>query len=150
MTTDNEMQAFYQILQKFRRIDWGSKLESMTQGEFMALSAIHAFQTAQPDKPGVYVSVLAEELTLSVSMVSKMLRVLEEKGFILRTVDPDSRRNTFVSLTDYGRERYARESVRAQAVNQRVMASMGPERVARFLQDAEELAECYGRELGTL
>ena len=95
-------------------------------------------------------SVLAEELMISVSMVSKMLRVLEEKGFILRTVDPDSRRNTFVSLTETGQDLFAQETARTQAVNQRVIASMGPERIARFLQDAEELAECYGRELGTL
>ena len=150
MTTDNEMQAFYLLLQKFRRINWGSELESMTQGEFMALSAIHGFHARQPDKPGVYVSVLAEELMISVSMVSKMLRGLEEKGWILRTVDPDSRRNTFVSLTDTGKTLLEREAAKARALSQRVIARMGQDRSDRFLQDAEELAECYGRELGTL
>lgn len=150
MTTCNELQAFYLLLQKFRRINWGSVLETMTQGEFMALSAIHGFHAAQPDKPGVYVSVLAEELMISVSMVSKMLRGLEEKGWILRTVDPDSRRNTFVSLTDTGKALLERESARAHAMNQRVIASLGQERVNRFLRDAEELAEGYGQELGTL
>lgn len=150
MTMDNEMQAFYHILQKFRRINWGSELESMTQAEFVAISTIRALHKDQPDKPGIYVSALAEELMISVSMVSKILKVLEEKGWILRTVDPDSRRNTFVSLTDAGRTLHDQESQRASALNQRVMARMGAQRVARLLQDAEDLAKCYGDELGIL
>lgn len=150
MTMDNEMQIFYHILQKFRRVNWGSELETMTQAEYMAVTTIRALHSAQPDKPGIYVSALAEEMLISVSMVSKILKILEEKGWISRTVDPDSRRNTFVALTPAGRVLHDQESQRAAAANQRVMARMGAERLARFLQDAQELADCYGQELGLL
>lgn len=141
--------GFFQLLQQFRRIHWGSELEVMTQAEFMAVSAIWKAQTEHSDKPGVYVSTLAERLMISVSMVSKMLKTLEEKGWILRTVDPSSRRNTFVSLTDAGRSLYDTESQKIMATNQRVMEKMGREKIARLLADAEELAQCYAEELGS-
>ena len=60
MSMDNEMQVFYRILQKFRRINWGSELTAMTQAEFVAITTIRSLHAAHPDKPGVYVSALAE------------------------------------------------------------------------------------------
>lgn len=139
----------FKLLQKFHRIHWGSNLKEMTQPEYMALSAIVTAHAAQPDSPGVYVSALAENLAVSVSMVSKMLKVLEEKGWILRTIDPDSRRNTYVSLTPQGRRSFAEESERAADANRRITARMGEETMARFLQDATKLAECCAQELGS-
>ena len=149
MAPDFNAFGLFQIFQRFRRIQWGSNLKEMSQPEYMALSAISCAQDSQPDSPGVYVSVLAEDLEVSVSMVSKMLKVLEEKGWISRTVDPNSRRNTFVSLTEAGRRLYAEESARAAATNRRIVARMGEETMARFLRDAEKLAECIAQELGS-
>lgn len=141
--------SLFQILQQFRRIHWGSNLKEMTQPEYMALTAIMHAQAAVPDSPGVYVSALAEELAVSVSMVSKMLKTLEEKGWICRTIDPGSRRNTFVTLTDTGKELYAEESLRAAAANRRIVSRMGEGTMARFLEDAKKLAECCAQELGS-
>lgn len=141
--------GFFQLLQQLRRIHWGAELEVMTQGEFMAVSAIYHGQSAHPDQPGIYVSSLAEELMTSVSMVSKMLKTLEAKGWVLRTVDPKSRRNTFVSLTEEGRSLYADEQQRCLALNTRVMEKMGRENIERLLVDIQHLARLYAEELGT-
>jgi DNA-binding MarR family transcriptional regulator len=141
--------GFFQLLQQFRRIHWGGELEEMTQGEFMAMTAIRRGQAASPDKPGVYVSALADRLMISVSMVSKMLKTLEEKGWILRTIDPESRRNTFVSMTESGRALHDRELERSRALNLRVQETLGQDNLARFLTDAQALLECYAQELGT-
>lgn len=149
MDLDFRREGFFHLLQQFRRIHWGAELQTMTQAEFMAVSAIRRGHESQPDKPGVYVSSLAEDLMVSVSMVSKMLRTLEEKGWILRTVDPKSRRNTFVSLTDEGRALHDQEQERNALVNQRVLEKMGQARMARLLSDAEMLAKCYAEELGS-
>lgn len=148
MNPDFQEFGLFQILRQFRRIRWGSNLKEMTQPEYMALSAITLAQQTLPDSPGVYVSTLAADLAVSVSMVSKMLKVLEEKGWILRTTDPGSRRNTFVSLTDEGRRLYAAESERAAATNRRIVERMGEETMTRLLKDAEKLAECFAQELG--
>jgi DNA-binding MarR family transcriptional regulator len=141
--------GFFQLLQQFRRIRWGAELEEMTQGEFMAMTAIRRGQEACPEKPGVYVSALADRLMISVSMVSKMLRTLEEKGWIMRTIDPESRRNTFVSLTETGRTQHDREQKRSRELNLRVQEALGQENLSRLLTDAQALLECYAQELGT-
>ena len=148
MTPDFQEFGLFQILQQFRRIHWGSQFKELTQPEYMALSAIAHAQAAQPNSPGVYVSALAEELMVSVSMVSKMLKTLEEKGWIVRTVDPNSRRNTFVSLSGEGARLYEEEAARTAAANRRIAARMGEDTMRRFLQDAEKLAECIAQELG--
>lgn len=149
MSQEFVQSGFFQLLQQFRRIRWGAELREMTQGEFVAMSAIAAQMRREPDKPGIYVSELAAELMISVSMASKLLRTLEEHGWILRTVDPGSRRNTFVSLTASGQALLEEETRRNVAVNQRVMDKMGREELARFMADARRLAECYAEELGT-
>lgn len=149
MTPDFRKFGLLQILQQFRRIHWGSHFKELTQQEYMLLSAIACAQEAHPDSPGVYVSALAEELVVSVSMVSKMLKALEEKGWIVRTIDPNSRRNTFVSLSGEGSRLYEEEAARAEAANRRIVARMGEETMARFLKDAEKLAECIAQELGS-
>ena len=149
MTPDFCEFGLFQILQQFRRIHWGSHFKELTQPEYMALSAIACAQEAHPDSPGVYVSALAEELMVSVSMVSKMLKTLEEKGWIVRTVDPNSRRNTFVSLSSEGARLYQEEAARTAAATRRIVARMGEEPMARFLKDAEKLADCIAQELGS-
>ena len=144
-----EQLALFQLLQQFRRIRWGAELKEMTQGELLAMSAIGTRLEREPDKPGVYVSALASELNISVSMVSKTLKSLESHGWILRTVDPGSRRNTFVSLTPAGKTLLEEETRRALAANGRAMERMGREELEQLLTLARRLGECYAQELGT-
>lgn len=135
--------AFLEALQHLRKLDWNKKLTIATMPEFLALSAIHYGQVSQPDKPGVYVSRLAEELMTSVSMVSKMLKILESKGWILRTIDPGSRRNTFVSLTEEGSRVYAEACRQVEAVHEAVVERIGLETMHQFLTLSSGLAAAY-------
>ncbi len=139
---------FFRLLQQLRHIRWGAELKEMTQGEFMAVSAIYQSQLVNEGQPGIYVSVLAQELMISVSMASKLLKSLEERGWIRRTVDPERRRNTFVSLTESGRALYDEELQRCRDLHRRVQEKMGRDRMQRLLQDTEQLSRCFAEELG--
>ncbi len=141
--------GFFHILQQFRHFHWGSRLKVLTQVEVMTLGAIQLEQNQSPYKPGIYVSSLADSLATSVSMVSKTLRTLEEKGWVVRSIDPTNRRNTYVSLTDYGRLLLVEEKDRVMAVNHRVITALGEERVQRLLEDTQILIECFAKELGS-
>lgn len=135
--------TFLSAVRHFHKLDWSKKLTACTQPEFLALSAIYYAQNKHPDRPGVYVSVLADDLLTSVSMVSKMLKVLEEKNWILRTVDPGSRRNTFVSLTEEGLVIYTRASREMDAIHAAVIEKIGMDNMTRFIELSAELAQCY-------
>lgn len=61
---------------------------------------------------GVLASDIAKRLRITAPAVSKMLRSMEEKGYVERRVDEKDRRNTRVSITPDGKE--AEQQVRRQ------------------------------------
>lgn len=135
--------TFLSTVRHFHKLDWSKKLTACTQPEFLALSAIHHAQARHPDRPGVYVSILADDLLTSVSMVSKMLKTLEEKNWILRTIDPGSRRNTFVSLTEEGNAVYTQASREMEAIHAAVIEKIGIDNMLEFIELSADLAACY-------
>ena len=140
-------QGFLLLHQHLRHMDWSKITKGVTQPEYLILTAHH--QEA-PDSQGLYVSALGEELSVSVSMISKLLRVLEEKGWILRTVDKNSRRNTFVTLTPLGESVYQTASKEMKDFHQGVVDSLGQERFMQLLSSAATLFRAYEDALGEL
>ena len=61
---------------------------------------------------GVLASDIAKRLGITAPAVSKMLRSMEEKGYVERRVEEKDRRNTRVSITPDGKE--AEQQVRRQ------------------------------------
>ena len=136
-------QGFLLLHQHLRRMDWSKITTGVTQPEYLILTALHVHHQEAPESQGVYVSYLAEELSVSVSMISKLLKTLEEKGWILRTVDKNSRRNTFVTLTDLGEKVYQTASRQMIVFHQSVVESLGQEKFAKLLDSAATLFRAY-------
>ncbi len=143
-------QGFLLLHQHLRRMDWSKITKGVTQPEYLILTALHVHQQKDPKSQGVYVSALAEELSVSVSMISKLLKSLEEKGWILRTVDKNSRRNTFVTLTDLGESIYQTASAQMIAFHKGVVDSLGQEKFAQLLSSAATLFRTYEDALSKL
>lgn len=139
-------QDFLKLHQHLRHMNW-SKVTQISQAEYLIITFLHCSQELHPEVPGVYVSALAEELTVSVSMISKLLKTLEEKGWILRTVDRNSRRNTFVSLTDLGENIYLAATERLKHFHQQVIDSLGREKYDALMQNAATLFVSYEKVL---
>ena len=136
-------QGFLLLHQHLRRMDWSKITPGVTQPEYLILTALQCSQEAHPDIPGVYVSSLAEELSVSVSMISKLLKSLEEKDWILRTVDKNSRRNTFVSLTPAGTAVYQTATDQMRTFHKSVVDSLGQETFTALLKSAATLFRAY-------
>lgn len=143
-------QGFLMLHQHLRRMDWSKITTGVTQPEYLILTALHVHHQEDPESQGVYVSALGEELSVSVSMISKLLRTLEEKDWILRTVDKNSRRNTFVTLTDLGEEIYQTASDQMIAFHKGVVDSLGQEKFAQLLSSAATLFRAYEDALAKL
>ena len=127
-------QGFLLLHQHLRHMDWSKITPGVTQ----------------PDSQGLYVSSLAEELSVSVSMISKLLKSMEEKDWILRTIDKHSRRNTFVSIAPTGQSVYDAASERLRAFHQGVVESIGQERFTQLLSSAATLFRAYEDALSAL
>lgn len=143
-------QGFLLLHQHLRHMDWSKITPGVTQPEYLILTALSVHRQTQPDSEGLYVSSLAEELSVSVSMISKLLKSMEEKDWILRTIDKHSRRNTFVSIAPTGQDIYDTASERLRAFHLSVVASIGPEKFTQLLSSAATLFRAYEDALSAL
>ncbi|MDF2472368.1 MAG: transcriptional regulator, MarR family [Anaerocolumna sp.] len=86
-------------------------------GEFMMLGAIHHFMNEstmdQLVYPGVKVGDLSEVVHSTKSATSKMLRSVEDKGYIERVVDKNDRRVVYVKLSEKG-EKIVKDTIKTK------------------------------------
>ncbi len=143
-------------LRRFGRLPMGrfAEREGLTQGEFFGLDMLRRYGRSHPEARGAYVWEMAQNMRLSPPGASRMLRGMENKGLIERSVDREDRRNTCITVTAAGDEAWERTMRRMADFMTRVIARMGPEDMGalialwnRFfdaLEDelAKENAEC--------
>lgn len=136
-----------QTIDAIGRLNWERLLRGVSGAELRFLKTIRKFHWAHPEIPGMYVNDLAEELGVTKSAVSKMLRQLEQRGLAARRTDPDNRRNTFVCLTEAGiaLEEQQRESFDAFLLC--VVDALGETRYLEILSGMREMTRCMAREL---
>lgn len=150
MKPQSNSSVLLSLLQHFRKLNWDKALPEISQAEYLVLSAVYWGHKKQPGHPGIYVSALAESLMTSVSMVSKLLKALEEKNWILRTVDKNSRRNTFVSLTAEGKRILLAANDAMEQVHQAVARDLGEAKVQQLMEDISALLLSYENVLESL
>lgn len=106
MTNENNtshelMRAFRQ----FRNVQWISpnSAPGCTKGETVSLLIIHRFQE-QHDPNGVKVSELSNLMRVSMPTVTQMINVLEARGLVVRSQDPQDKRVVRIQLSEAGRK----------------------------------------------
>jgi len=77
-------------------------------------------------------------------MVSKVLRLLEGKGLVVRPVHPDDARAHHVVLTEAGRRMVARAVPAAMQAQAAFFGRLGPERVEQLGSLLDELLQLEG------
>lgn len=94
---------FFDIMESFRKLNISSMMP-LAHGEFAVLKVIQC--CARGEKGGcetkVKVSSIVREMRMPPPAISRALRILEQKGLVVRTVDTEDRRNTFVEVTEQG------------------------------------------------
>ncbi len=113
--------------------------------EFFALQAIGGYQQ-KTGLSGIYVSELAKTLRIASSQTSRMLKSLEERQLIGRKIDDRDRRNTYVYLTEEGRQVCRETQDSMKRFMKRVLQSMGEERVEELISLCNELADVMEQE----
>ncbi|MBP1737057.1 MAG: hypothetical protein H6Q60_938 [Oscillospiraceae bacterium] len=119
---------------KLRMTSAAALLTEVTQLELLALERLS--DTSRNDSPskGMYVSTLARNLRVSPPAVSRMLRGMEGKGLITRTVDEANRRNTYILLTEKGKAVRERSVGQMEEFFKHVFIAMGEDDALQFLK----------------
>lgn len=141
MEYTQEHLQFFQVIHRLKRIDWTKQFKTLCPHEYIALCTLTADRSAHPEARGMYVTAFARELSVPVPAASKLLKVLEDKGWIAREIDPASRRNTFVIITPEGEDIFRQESEYCAAMGSRIFDKMGKENVTALLNGINQLLD---------
>lgn len=151
MDTERIQQEYMHTMHELHRLQMMHKRKAEIMGrEFGFLGMIEHFQRENPDIPGIYVSELAACTGMTKSGVSKSLHKLEARGMIVRTVDPNNRRNTFVSLAPAGRAFCKQQHANWSIMIKQVAKDVGEQRFLEIMSGAREVMRSMARELTAL
>lgn len=152
---------FFSIMHRFKKLSMRVKLFDVSHGEFFMLGAIYGWK-AHPhwaDEPvgdqqdfncGLKISELSGMMKGSKSATSKMLRVLEEKGYIERISDPKDKRNIYVKLTDKGVTSFKNAKINMQDMSNTIMERMGDEDMQHLNQLCGKLCNILEEEINEM
>lgn len=92
-------------------------------------------------KEGTPATKIAPLLGLETRSLTRLLKSLEEKGFIERKPDPDDRRSVRICLTELGKEKKAISKKLVKAFNNAVVDKISFEKYKVFLDVMNEIQE---------
>jgi len=124
--------------------------EGVTRSEFFALHQIWTGMNENPEKKWIHVSDLAKRMNIALSAASRMLNSLEERGLIYREIDPKSRRNICVSLTEDGEKLWKKCSGGMSDLLERVIIGMGEEDASKLIELWKRFTELMEKEVDSM
>lgn len=140
-----EQKKFFDIMLEFRKLNISSILPGISHGDHMLLQAISCLE--KRGEGNVKVSHVVKSLGMPPPAVSRGLRILDQKGYITRTVDESDRRNTFVALTGDGRKILQEADCVIESFSEAVFANIGEETMARLNEYFRRFVEASKEEL---
>lgn len=128
------------LFRKMIKIDFSEYLQGISREEFYMMGTIEEYFEQEKDAEGMNVSAIAKALDVSSPAVSRMLRGMEQKGYIMKRVSSQNRRNTLVRLTGKGVQAYERARKELDRLLTRVMDYMGQSDMEEFIRLWNKLA----------
>lgn len=104
----------------------------ITQREYFVLEILNKKELNC--KNGMYVSALADTIRISMPQASRMLKNMEEKGYIRREIDENNRRNTFVYITMKGMEVRIRAKQEMDTFVDCIIKRMGEDNIRKLTE----------------
>jgi len=89
----------------------------------------------------IHISDIQNLLYISKAGVSKMLGVLERKGYIARDVDKNNRRTLIITLTQDGKKKLNELEKSADELLIKITGQLGEEKTEQFIKLVNEFAD---------
>lgn len=86
------------------------------------------------------ISDIQNQLNVSKSAVSKMLGVLEKKGYIYRDIDKENRRNLVITLTPEGKDILKELEQNLDALIEKIILYLGKDQSEQFVESINSFA----------
>lgn len=141
MTEQEICEQFLKVMRRMEKVGDDLFSDKLTNNEFIALCILEEEQKKQKEGTGIYVSMLAAGMKSSSPAVSRLLRTMEEKGFVERSVDKNDRRNTFVCITEQGKRVHSEKIGWMGEIFMDTIHQIGFEKMGEMLRLLENFAQ---------
>lgn len=128
------------LFRKMIKVDFSAYLQGISREEFYMMGVIEEYFKQEEEAEGIKVSAIAKALDVSSPAVSRMLRGMEQKGYIMKRISSQNRRNTLVRLTEKGTQAYTCSRSELDRLLSKVMDYMGQRDMEEFLRLWNKLA----------
>lgn len=138
-------EELFRSMHQFRKLNVGAMMPGITKQEFITISIIQD----KGEDGKITISELAAKAKVLPSAISRTLRGLEEKGYIVRNVNQKDRRNTYVELTAKGEEtaRECKQIMRDYGMA--VMSQLNEQDMERLIQYMDNIYDIAEKEIET-
>ena len=140
----NELvQAMFRLKKMMNR-GLGRDLDNanITMSEFILMREV-AENTKESYNPMALTEV-REYLSVSKAAVSQMLNSLEKRGYIVREIDPNNRRNIIVILTEEGKTAFEKKNQEFYDRFEMVIRGIGEKDVSQFIAMINKMSDAMG------
>ena len=121
-------EGLFQAMSQFRKLKFSDMFPDISRAEFFTMSMI----MDKGEEGKVTISGLAAQAHVLPPAMSRTLRGLENKGYVERNVNKNDRRNTYVELTETGKEITLRTRETMCAFGRAVMEQVDEEEIKRL------------------
>ncbi|NLL77949.1 MAG: MarR family transcriptional regulator [Clostridiales bacterium] len=147
MNLNKIQEELISTVRRFEKLKYEILFHDISRREYDMLTVMERYLKENDERKGMYVWELAKALHISSPAVSKMIRALEERGYVERDVDKEDRRNTYVYMTDIGKESRAQNKKKIDALMKKVLICMGEKNMKEFIMLCNLLEDIIEEEL---
>lgn len=136
----------FRIVYSFKKLNISAMLPDVTLMEIRILDMIVRCRDSR-EGTDVKVSDLVNHMKVTAPAVSRSLRKMEEKGYLLRSVDKNDRRNTHLELTERGEAVLKESGAIMHEFAEAILAGMSEEHMSRLIADLKALQSIAADEI---
>lgn len=118
---------------RLKHLNMSGMLKDISIGEYKILEMCSGCPAFDDGEDGASVSGMAAQMRVSAPAVSRLLKGMEGKDYIVRQVDAKDRRNTRVFITETGRAKQEECCEIFQNYTKRVFGRMGEDNMLQLL-----------------
>lgn len=142
MENDKDFLVIERLLRcrnRFQKLNIQKLQTELSHGEYTVLKVMYLLN--QEKNVPVSISLIAKRLSVSLPYISREVRGLEKRGYIVRKTDETDKRNNFVHMTQEGQEVYLRVDTCLKTFFSELGRRFGKERIEQFVRMLEEMNE---------
>ena len=142
----NKFRNFTQIMYSFGNLDYSKFLNNCSKVEYVVLLKIEEYME-ENDVDYVNVTKVSEMLNVSTPAISRVLKSLENKKYIIRNVDIFCRRNTHVKLTELGKEELKNNNDKLNEIFDSYFLQLSEAEQEMFINSVEKMYKIFCNKL---